>query len=46
MALLRGFHQSMGQTIIMITHDRELALQAQRILTLADGRVVRDEVNR
>ena len=46
MALLRGFHQSMGQTIIMITHDRELALQAQRILTPADGRVVRDEVNR
>lgn len=46
MALLRGFHQSMGQTILMITHDRELALQAQRILTLEDGRIVRDEVNR
>ena len=46
MALLRGFHQSMGQTILMITHDRELALQAQRILTLEDGRVIRNEVNR
>ena len=46
MALLRGFHQSMGQTILMITHDRELALQAQRILTLEDGRIIRNEVNR
>ena len=46
MALLRGFHQSMGQTILMITHDRELALQAQRILTLEDGKIIRNEVNR
>ena len=46
MALLRGFHQSMGQTILMIPHDRELALQAQRILTLEDGRIIRNEVNR
>lgn len=46
MALLRGFHQSMGQTILMITHDRELALQADRILTLEDGKITRNEVNR
>lgn len=46
MALLRGFHESMGQTILMITHDRDLALQAQRILTLEDGRIIRNEVNR
>ena len=46
MALLRGFHESMGQTILMITHDRDLALQAQRILTLEDGKIIRNEVNR
>ena len=46
MALLRGFHESMGQTILMITHDRDLALQAQRILTREDGRIIRNEVNR
>ena len=46
MVLLRGFHESMGQTILMITHDRDLALQAQRILTLEDGRIIRNEVNR
>lgn len=29
-----------GKTIVMVTHDRELAGQAQRIITLADGEVV------
>ena len=35
-----------GQTILMITHDRELAQQAQRILVIGDGRLQRDEVIR
>ena len=46
MALLRKFHRAMGQTILMITHDRDLALQADRILTLEDGKIIRNEVNR
>ena len=44
MALLREIHETTGQTTLMITHNPELALQAQRVITLSDGRIVRDEV--
>lgn len=44
MALLREIHETTGQTTLMITHDPELALQARRVITLSDGRIVRDEV--
>ena len=44
MALLREIHETTGQTTIIITHNLELALQAKRIITLSDGRIVRDEV--
>lgn len=43
MALLRTIHDTTGQTLLMITHNQDLALQADRILTLQDGRLVRDE---
>lgn len=46
MELLRAIHKGTGQTILMITHDRELAQQAQRILVIGDGRLQRDEVIR
>ncbi len=32
-----------GKTILMVTHDAELARQAPRMVTIADGRIVRDE---
>ena len=32
-----------GQTIIMITHDENLAMHASRIITIEDGRIIRDE---
>ncbi|NLN53467.1 MAG: ABC transporter ATP-binding protein, partial [Firmicutes bacterium] len=35
-----------GQTLIVITHDQQIARQAGRIITLADGRIVSDEVKR
>jgi putative ABC transport system ATP-binding protein len=35
-----------GKTILMVTHDRELAAQAQRTLMLADGEIVDEWVNR
>ena len=35
-----------GQTLIMITHDENLALQADRIMSMEDGRIARDEVIR
>lgn len=34
----RGYHQ----TLILVTHDENIALQADRIITIADGQVVRD----
>lgn len=37
--LLEGFHRSEGATLVMVTHDRELASAAGRILTLEDGRL-------
>ena len=42
-SLLRESHHIYGQTLILVTHDEDIALQANRIITIADGRVVRDE---
>lgn len=39
MALLREANQKYRQTIIMITHDPELAKQAKRVLTMEDGHI-------
>ena len=41
--LLRESNKKYGQTLILVTHDENIALQADRIITIADGRVVRDE---
>lgn len=42
--LLKASNQKYNQTVIMITHDENIALQADRILTIEDGRIIRDEV--
>jgi len=44
MRMLVQLNETSGQTIVMITHDEALALQAKRILRLRDGRIVKDEV--
>ncbi len=41
--LLKQSNRQYGQTLLLVTHDENIALQADRIITLADGRVVRDE---
>ena len=46
MKLLRYSNEVYHQTIIVITHDENIALQADRILALEDGRIVTDEVIR
>ncbi len=46
MALLRMSNRKYGQTLILITHDMDTALQADRIIGIEDGRIVRDEVTR
>lgn len=44
--LLMAANRKSGQTLILITHDENIALQANRILTISDGRIIRDEVIR
>ena len=44
--LLRHFNEVLNQTVIMITHDEKIALSADRVITVQDGRIVGDEVKR
>lgn len=44
--LLKQLHLEQKQTLIMITHDESIALQADRILQIEDGKIVKDEVIR
>lgn len=41
--LIKLSSRSLGQTVLLITHDEKLALEAERIVTIADGRIIRDE---
>ena len=41
--LLKESNQLYGQTLILVTHDENIALQADRIIGISDGTVVRDE---
>ena len=40
--LLKLCHKNLGQTILLVTHDENLAAQADRVITLSDGRIVSD----
>ena len=44
--LLKFSNKKYGQTPIVITHDENIALQADRVLAIEDGRITRDEVLR
>ena len=44
--LLKKSNREYGQTLIVITHDESIALQADRILAIEDGHIIRDEVIR
>lgn len=46
MKLLRYSNEVYRQTVIVITHDEDIALQADRIIALEDGRIMKDEVIR
>lgn len=41
--LLKASHEKYHQTLIIVTHDESIALQANRIIGISDGKVVRDE---
>ncbi len=46
LSLLKLSNQRYHQTLIVVTHDRDIALQADRIISFGDGRIVRDEAVR
>lgn len=43
MGLLRASNREFKQTLIVITHDEDIALMADRVIAIEDGRIVRDE---
>ena len=43
MSLLRASNKKFKQTLIVITHDEDAALMADRVIAIEDGRIVRDE---
>ena len=45
-SLLKYSNQKYNQTLIIITHDENIALQADRIIAIEDGKITRDEVIR
>jgi putative ABC transport system ATP-binding protein len=46
MDMLKLSNRNMKQTIVLITHDEKVALEADRIITIEDGRIVGDERRR
>lgn len=44
--LLRQFNKALNQTVIIITHDVRIALDADRVIAVEDGKIVKDEVIR
>ncbi len=42
--LLKMFNKTYQQTLLIITHDERIALQAERIIAIEDGRIAKDEV--
>ncbi|MBP3476848.1 MAG: ABC transporter ATP-binding protein [Lachnospiraceae bacterium] len=44
--MLKLSNRNLHQTILLITHDEKIALEADRIITIEDGRIVSDELRR
>lgn len=42
-SLLKHSNRKYGQTLIIVTHDENIALQSDRIITISDGKIARDE---
>ncbi len=45
-SLLKQSNRKYGQTLIVITHDENIALQADRVIAIEDGKIVRDDLQR
>ena len=42
--LMAGLHRQNNVTLVLVTHDAELAARAQRQIVLRDGRIISDEL--
>ena len=42
--ILKLTNQKYNQTLLLVTHDEKIALQADRIITIGDGKIIKDEV--
>ena len=45
-SLLRKFNKEINQTVIIITHDERIAMSADRVISIEDGKITRDEVRK
>ncbi len=45
MALLVALNRDQGITVLMVTHELDMAAYAHRIVTFVDGKIAKDEVN-
>lgn len=43
MSMLRSTVKDLNQTLLMITHDENIARQADRLITISDGKIISDE---
>ena len=41
--LLKSSNREYGQTVILVTHDESIAKEADRIIRIADGKIISDE---
>jgi len=44
-SLLKLSNKKFNQTVIIITHDLEIAKEAERVITIEDGKIIKDEKN-
>ena len=46
MDMLKLSNRNLKQTILLITHDEKVAMKAERVITIEDGRIISDERRR
>ena len=44
--MMKRSSRNLEQTVVLITHDEKIALEAERVITIEDGRIIRDEKRR